>query len=82
MTGFHPDRERLASFSITVDPVTGVPVHDSETNSETMESPTPGLFIAGVLAAGSDGNSMFIKNGGEHGVRILRCLKLAVVDGV
>lgn len=78
MTGFHPDRDCLASLGVTVDPDTGVPHHDSE----TMETPTPGLFIAGVLAAGKDGNSIFIENGREHGARILRCLKPAVVDGV
>ncbi len=78
MTGYRPDRERLASLGISIDSMTGVPVHDSE----TMETPTPGLFIAGVLAAGSDGNSIFIENGREHGARILRCLKPVVVDGV
>lgn len=78
MTGFHPDRECLASLGVEVDPATGIPTHDSE----TMETPTPGLFIAGVLAAGKDGNSIFIENGREHGARILRSLKHAVVDGV
>jgi len=78
MTGFHPDRDRLASLGVAVDPGTGVPHHDSE----TMETPTPGLFIAGVLAAGKDGNSIFIENGREHGASILRRLKPVVVDGV
>lgn len=78
MTGFHPDRDCLASLGVAVDPGTGVPHHDSE----TMETPTPGLFIAGVLAAGKDGNSIFIENGREHGARILRRLKPVVVDGV
>jgi len=78
MTGFHPDRDCLASLGVEVDPETGVPYHDAE----SMETPTPGLFIAGVLAAGKDGNSIFIENGREHGARILRSLKPAVVDGV
>jgi thioredoxin reductase (NADPH) len=78
MTGFHPDRDSLASLGVNVDPETGVPFHDCE----SMETPTPGLFIAGVLAAGKDGNSIFIENGREHGARILRSLKPAVVDGV
>ncbi|TFG66947.1 MAG: YpdA family putative bacillithiol disulfide reductase [Gemmatimonadales bacterium] len=78
MTGFHPDRDCLAALGVTIDPETGVPHHDPE----TMETPTPGLFIAGVLAAGKDGNSIFIENGREHGARIFRCLKHAVVDGV
>ncbi len=78
MTGFHPDRDCLGSLGVEVDPETGVPYHDSE----SMETPTPGLFIAGVLAAGKDGNSIFIENGREHGARIIRSLKPAVVDGV
>ncbi|MDH3298657.1 MAG: NAD(P)-binding domain-containing protein, partial [Gemmatimonadota bacterium] len=78
MTGFHPDEQHLARLGVTVDSATGVPRHDPE----TLETPTSGLFIAGVLAAGRDGNSIFIENGRQHGARILRHLKPAVVDGV
>jgi thioredoxin reductase (NADPH) len=78
MTGFRPDSEQLAALGVSVDPATGVPHHDPK----TLETPTPGLFIAGVLAAGHDGNSIFIENGREHGAVILEQLRPAVVDGV
>lgn len=78
MTGFRPDGEQLAALGVSVDRATGVPHHDPK----TLMTPTPGLFIAGVLAAGSDGNSIFIENGREHGALILKHLKHAVVDGV
>jgi thioredoxin reductase (NADPH) len=32
-----------------------------------METNVPGLYIAGVLAAGHDANKIFIENGREHG---------------
>lgn len=81
MTGFRPDAEFLASFGVPVDPASGVPEHDPD----TMETTVPGLFIAGVIAAGRDGNKIFIENGRKHGERIARHLahvKPAVVDGV
>lgn len=81
MTGFHPDRDFLASLGVPIDPRTGVPEHDAE----TMETSVPGLFIAGVIAAGRDGNKIFIENGRKHGTKIARHLarvKPAVVDGV
>ena len=42
---------------------TGIPTH----NPATMETPLPGLFIAGVLASGFDANKTFIENGRFHG---------------
>lgn len=80
MTGFHPDRQFLAALGVPVDPDTGVPEHDDA----TMQTSVPGLFVAGVIAAGRDGNKIFIENGREHGGRIVRHLarvKPAVVDG-
>jgi thioredoxin reductase (NADPH) len=38
---------------------------------ETMETPVPGVFIAGVLAAGHDANRIFIENGRWHGRAIV-----------
>ena len=37
-----------------------------------METDVPGVYIAGVLAAGFDANKIFIQNGREHGARIVR----------
>ena len=53
-----------------VDTLTGVPAHDPA----TMETPVPGVFIAGVLASGYDANKIFIENGRDHGALIAKAL--------
>lgn len=68
MTGFRPDPGLLESVGVELDPDTGIPSHDPE----SMETDVPGVFIAGVLAAGFDANKIFIQNGREHGARIVR----------
>lgn len=70
MTGYTPRPELLASVGVALDPVTGVPPHDPA----TMETPTTGVFIAGVLASGLDANKIFIENGRDHGPLIARAL--------
>lgn len=70
MTGYTPRPELLNSLGVVVDPVTGVPPHDPT----TMETPTPGVFIAGVLASGFDANKIFIENGRDHGTAIATAL--------
>ena len=49
----------------TADPT--VPIPPSETD-------VPGVFLAGVVAAGYDANKIFIENGREHGPRICSCI--------
>ncbi|MEX0979759.1 MAG: NAD(P)-binding domain-containing protein [Gemmatimonadota bacterium] len=71
MTGWRADPSLLLRIGVEVDPATGVPGHDSE----TMETRVPGVYIAGVLAAGNDANRIFIENGREHGGRIVRALR-------
>lgn len=63
LTGWRPDPVLLRSIGVPVDGATGVPEHDPE----TMETPVPGVFVAGVLAAGFDANRIFIENGRLHG---------------
>ncbi|MNN37813.1 hypothetical protein D3C81_1517770 [compost metagenome] len=36
-------------------------------NSNTMESTVPGLYVAGVIASGSNANEVFIESGRDHG---------------
>jgi thioredoxin reductase (NADPH) len=67
MTGFCPDPRLLRSLGAHVDTQTGIPEH----NPETMETNVPGVFIAGVIAAGLNANKIFIENGREHGPRIV-----------
>ncbi len=63
MTGWRPDRTLLHSLGVETDPVTGIPAHDPG----TMETNVPGVYIAGVIAAGFNANRIFIENGREHG---------------
>ncbi len=63
MLGYMPETALLKQVDAPIDSDTGVPDH----NPATMETPLPGLFIAGVLASGFDANKTFIENGRFHG---------------
>ena len=63
MTGWRADHGPLAVLGVEIDEETGIPHHDPE----TMETNVPGLYIAGVIAAGHNANKIFIENGREHG---------------
>jgi len=67
MTGFAPNTDLLRDAGVPINPATGVPSH----NAETLETPIPGLFIAGVVVAGFDANKVFIENGRYHGDKII-----------
>ena len=71
MTGWRADPRILRSLGVSIDEPTGIPAHDPE----TMETDVPGVYVAGVLAAGHDANKIFIENGREHGGRIVAALK-------
>jgi len=66
MTGWRPDAALLASLGVPTDPETGIPAHDAA----TMATSIPGVYIAGVIAAGFNANKIFIENGREHGALI------------
>ncbi|HET9982314.1 MAG TPA: YpdA family putative bacillithiol disulfide reductase [Longimicrobiales bacterium] len=70
MTGYIPEPTLLRQLGVSIDAQTGIPRHDRE----TMETDVPGVFIAGVVAAGYDANKIFIENGREHGPRIVRAI--------
>ena len=70
LIGWHADPALLESMGVLVDGESGVPSHDPA----TMETNVPGVFVAGVLAAGNDANKIFIENGKEHGGLIARAL--------
>jgi thioredoxin reductase (NADPH) len=63
MTGYVPDPVLLRSLGVPIDPATGIPAHDPA----TMQTPVPGVYLAGVVAAGNDANKIFIENGKLHG---------------
>ena len=66
MTGWRPDHTLLHDLGVRTDPRTGIPGHDPA----TMETNVPGVYIAGVIAAGFNANRIFIENGREHGALI------------
>ncbi|MHA6259616.1 YpdA family putative bacillithiol disulfide reductase [Sporosarcina sp. CAU 1771] len=70
MTGYHPDHTFLKKIGIEIFEENGRPNFDDE----TMETNVPGLFIAGVIAAGNDANNIFIENGRFHGVAIAEAI--------
>jgi thioredoxin reductase (NADPH) len=46
-------------------------------NAETLESNVPGIYLAGVIVAGSRTNEIFIENGRHHGRQIAAALQSA-----
>ena len=67
MTGWRSDHSRLVALGVSIDEETGIPAHDRT----SMETDVPGLYIAGVIAAGHNANKIFIENGREHGSLIV-----------
>jgi thioredoxin reductase (NADPH) len=63
LTGYRPNRKMLTSIGVEIDAETYIPHY----NPDTMETNVPGLYIAGVMAAGYDANVIFIENGRLHG---------------
>lgn len=71
MTGWRADPRLLRSLGVSIDDATGIPTHDPA----TMETDVPGVYIAGVLAAGNNANKIFIENGKEHGALVVDALR-------
>ena len=63
MTGYYADNSLLAGLGVPADPQTGVAAHETD----TMETPVSGCYIAGVIAGGRDSNRLFIENARQHG---------------
>ncbi|RMH18415.1 MAG: YpdA family putative bacillithiol disulfide reductase, partial [Gemmatimonadetes bacterium] len=70
MTGWRANPTLLRSLGVHIDGETGIPAHDPA----TMETDVPGVYIAGVLAAGHNANKIFIENGKLHGDLIVASL--------
>jgi thioredoxin reductase (NADPH) len=71
LTGYHPDYEFLQSMGIELSQEQCRPVCDPE----TLESNVPGIYVAGVIVAGSRTNEIFIENGRFHSHLIAADLK-------
>jgi thioredoxin reductase (NADPH) len=71
LTGYHPDYEFLESLGIELTRPDMRPVCDPV----TFESNVAGIYVAGVIVAGSRTSEIFIENGRFHGKRIAVDLK-------
>ncbi|MDE3199687.1 MAG: YpdA family putative bacillithiol disulfide reductase [Acidobacteriota bacterium] len=70
LTGYHPDFEFLEAIGVRFEGPDKLPVCDES----TLESNVPGVYLAGVIVAGSRTNEIFIENGRFHGRQIAAAL--------
>ncbi|HEX3893246.1 MAG TPA: YpdA family putative bacillithiol disulfide reductase [Terracidiphilus sp.] len=70
LTGYHPDFEFLERMGVRFDGPDRLPACDPV----TLESNVPGIYLAGVIVAGSRTNEIFIENGRFHGRQIAQAL--------
>jgi thioredoxin reductase (NADPH) len=66
LIGYHPDYDFLRSVGLELSDMQNRPVCDPE----TLESNVPGIYVAGVIVAGSRTSEIFIENGRFHGKQI------------
>ena len=71
LTGYHPDFDLLTALGIELQGPDRLPKCDPK----TLESNVPGLYLAGVIVAGSRTSEIFIENGRFHGRQIARDLE-------
>lgn len=69
--GYHPDFEFLECLGVRFEGDDRLPV----CNPKTLESNVPGIYLAGVIVAGSRTSDIFIENGRFHGRQIAAALK-------
>jgi len=77
LIGYHPDYDFLRSMGIELSEDQCRPVCDPV----SLESNVPGIYVAGVIVAGSRTNEIFIENGRFHGQQIAADLKLKLQPG-
>lgn len=76
LTGYHPDFEFLRAMGIRLNESESKPVCDPE----TLESNVKGIYLAGVIVAGSRTSEIFIENGRFHGRQIAADLQRKLVS--
>jgi len=76
LIGYHPDYDFLRAMGIELSSEQCRPVCDPE----TLECNVPGIYVAGVIVAGSRTNEIFIENGRFHGKLIADDLKRKLVS--
>ncbi|HVN93045.1 MAG TPA: YpdA family putative bacillithiol disulfide reductase [Terracidiphilus sp.] len=70
LTGYHPDFSFLERLGVQFEGVDRCP----RCHPDTLESNVPGIYLAGVIVAGSRTNEIFIENGRFHGKQIAESL--------
>jgi thioredoxin reductase (NADPH) len=71
LIGYHPDYDFLRALGMELSNEQCRPVCDPE----TLESNVPGIYVAGVIVAGSRTSEIFIENGRFHGKQIAADLR-------
>ncbi len=66
LTGYNPDTAFFRKLGIGIE-AQQKPVH----NPKTLETNISGIYVAGVITAGSDGSKVFIENSRHHGDLIM-----------
>ena len=66
LTGYHPDYGFLRDLGVQLSADECRPL----VNAETLETNVPGIYVAGVIVAGSKTSEIFIENGRFHGQKI------------
>jgi thioredoxin reductase (NADPH) len=72
LIGYHPDYDFLRSMGIELSEDQHRPVCDPV----SLESNVAGIYVAGVIVAGSRTNEIFIENGRFHGKQIAEDLRI------
>lgn len=75
LTGYHPDFDFLTALGVELEGPDLLP----RCNRETLESNVPGIYLAGVIVAGSRTSEIFIENGRFHGRQIAVDLERKIV---
>ena len=75
LTGYHPDFDFLRGLGIRLSDEHCRPLCDPQ----TLESNVPGIYLAGVIVAGSATSEIFIENGRFHGRQIAEDLERKLV---
>ncbi len=71
MVGYRPDFEFMEEHGICLNEATMKPI----TDPVTLESERPGVYLAGVIVAGTHTNEIFIENGRFHGKQIAEAIE-------
>ena len=79
MTGYSPNYDLLEALQLPIDRSDfKAPIH----HEETLETPLPGVYVAGVLNAGLKTSALFIENTRHHGHLIIDHIKANYLSSI